>query len=212
LLTDENVSDAMNHLNIEIDMDNQTSRTTSPDTVDNLVFNITSDEETLEEQQSGIVISDVLKTRLKELNDEDLFLSKLKPDKSIYTDLDKLQIIPWVPSCKYVPTQEYQVEEPNQIRKNKLKRKLSQLNRIHIEEVVSSNDKVSNMGPAASHPSYQTFSNALPNFYLVEHEDDFKKYDADMSKNSSSYNITEINDSPQGDMASTGDEDVEMEF
>ncbi|RNA01895.1 hypothetical protein BpHYR1_037230 [Brachionus plicatilis] len=179
---------------IEVDMDNLDSPISSIEQEeDNGEFNLSSDEEVSSECDNSFVFSDALKTKLQELNSEDDLMTRLKSDADFYPNSNDLQIIPWIPNIPQ--SEEYDVEEPNE--ETHLNR-----NKPFIEEVCSSDNLVKNSKSNAK---------ALSNFYLVEHEDDYKNFDCFLDKNCSRYNITELENHSLGQVEIQIDEES-MEF
>ncbi|CAF0875537.1 unnamed protein product [Brachionus calyciflorus] len=217
LVTDEKVTDTVNDMNkLDIDLENNQSSPASSIEIDDekVVFEISSnsssdEDEENQEEDVGLVLTDVLKSRIKELNSEEFILSQIKSGRCVYENLNKLQVIPWRPSdVNTSVNQDYNVEEPSDNLKNKSK--ISQMDRIQIEEV----DPSFNMN-SCNFNQYQNVSNKLPNFYLVEHEEDFKKYDDNfLRKNGSNLSIKELDEGVPSDKTfiNVDYDEEEMEF
>lgn len=158
---------------IEVEMDNLDSPISSIDQ-EHAEFNLSSDEEVSNECDTGLVFSDTLKSKLQELKCEDDLMTRLKSQTELYPNSNDLQIIPWIPNIPQ--SNDYDVEEPNE--------EIDSNNSKPVIEEVSSNDNSFN------HSKYCRKS--LSNFYLVEHEDDYKNFDCILKKDNSRYNITEL--------------------
>lgn len=102
IVTEEKMSDALRDLQIEMDSMPIQSNSNQEQ---NIFFDIcsnsssgSSDEEEENKNSSGIYLSEELKNKLREYDQQTYFLnSSIKHEKSVDFDLNKMQVIPWTP-------------------------------------------------------------------------------------------------------------------
>lgn len=163
---------------VEVEMDKCDSPISSIEE-DQEEFNLSTDEETNNEGDSSFVFSTTLKTKLQELNNEDNLINRLNSETNFYPNSEELQIIPWIPNIPQFEA--YDVEEPSD-------QTNSNQNKLLIEEIFQSDN---------SFKTSKISTRNFQNFYLVEHDDDYKNFN-NLNNNCSSYNITEVQNHSSG--------------